>query len=331
MVRAFGVRGFEFRGEATFRRYPPHVRHFAVHRHLTEAQLADVHALVADAERADGARPLSDHLWLDLRQGGRSGFGSVIATEVGHSHIVAYCQVSRGNDSWALEMIIHPHHRYDTAEIGPELLRHALSVVAEEGGGHVHWWVFEPSQMHHDMARAAGLSEGRRLLQLRCTLPLSKEILARRLPLSTRPFRPGVDDAQWLEVNNAAFADHPEQGGWSQETLDARKQEPWFDPEGFVMHHIDDHLAAFCWTKMHRDTQPVLGEIYVIAVNPVFSGRHLGTQLAIAGLEHLTTTGAEMGMLFVDADNRAAMAMYTSLGFFTHHVERAFVGDIAAA
>lgn len=300
-----------------------------IKRQLSNDDISEVSQLLADAERADGSAPMSDHMWLDLREGGRPGFAALVAREPGHDHLVAYCQLSRGNDSWAIEIVVHPHHRYDMAAIGPNLMRAALDIVHDEGGGHVHWWVFEPSQLHHDIASQVGLSVGRTLLQLRRPLPLESHFTDTISNFVTCRFRPGLDDDEWIAVNNAAFSTHPEQGNWTRDTLSSRCHAPWFDPNGFLLHHIDNQLAGFCWMKVHEKPHEKIGEIYVIAVNPAFQGRGLGSQLAIAGLTHCASIGCDVGMLYVDADHTPALQMYTSLGFVTHQTDRAFVGDIS--
>lgn len=301
----------------------PLVRQLEIKRRMTPSDIANVSDLLSAAERADGARPLSDHHWLDLMEGGRDGFAGLLAWESGHHHPVAYAQVSRGNDSWAVELVIDPHHRYEAMTIGPELLGQALDVVAGEGGGEVHWWVFEPTSAHETIASAVGMRPGRELFQMRRPLPTNIAY-----ELDVRAFRVGEDEDRWLDVNNTAFADHPEQGGWDRETLLAREKEEWFDPEGFLLHEVDGELAGFCWTKIHRHTTPVLGEIYAIAVHPAFGGRGLGTALTLAGLDVMAKRGVPMGMLYVDADNATAVAMYRSLGFEVHHSDQAFVGHV---
>lgn len=300
-----------------------------IKRRMATDDMSEVHELLGAVERADSIRPLSDHLWIDLRQGGRPGFAGLLAWQSGHHHAVAYCQVSRGNDSWSLDLIVHPHHRYEIATIGPQLLMEAIRIVAEEGGGHVHWWVFEPTETHAALARTINFRPGRNMLQMRVGLPLAPAIVSAVPLITTRAFQVGKDDQDWLDVNNRAFLAHPEQGGWTREILRAREQEPWFDPDGFLLHQIDHQLAGFCWTKMHLDTNPVLGEIYVVAVDPLYAGLGLGRALTVAGLQHLTQSGAKVGMLFVDAENTRAVSMYNALGFTTHYVQRAFVGDIS--
>jgi mycothiol synthase len=304
------------------------VAHIDIKRRLAMDDMSDIADLLADVERADGQRPLSDHMWIDLRQGGRPGFTGLMAWEPGHDHMVAYCQVSRGNDSWLIDLVVHPHHRYEMSIIGPELLGEAFSIIRQEGGGHVHWWVFEPTTAHVEIARLFGLHLGRTMKQMRAVLPLAKEVTDSLPTIETTPFRVGVDEAAWLEVNNRSFADHPEQGGWTPELLASRMAEPWFNPRGVLMLWSGGRLVGFCWTKVHLDTRPALGEIYIIAVHPDFAGQGYGPALTAAGLQHLHLLGTPMGMLYVDAENLRAVSMYTQLGFTTHHVQRAFVGDV---
>lgn len=301
-----------------------------VRREMDSSGIHEVSTLLTAAWHADGSRPLSDHLWLDLREGGRKGFAGVLMRDESHSHLVAYCQISRGNSSWSLDLVVHPHHRYDSQEIAPPLIRAALDVVASEGGGHVHWWVFEPTNLHASLARDAGFEPGRRLVQMRVPLPLHADTPT----VETEPFRPGVDEDEWLAVNNAAFARHPEQGGWDREILESRERESWFDPSGFLVHRREGKMVGFCWTKLHGpdgaldELQRPMGEIYVIAVDPSAAGAGLGTRLVGAGLAHLAARGVATGMLYVDEDNTGAVAMYERLGFTSHHTEVAYVGDV---
>ena len=307
------------------RRYPDGVLRLEIRRNIDAQGFEVVNGLLEAAERADGQRALSDHLWLDLRQGGRKGFAALIGWEDDHDHLVAYAQVSRGNDSWSVDLVVHPHHRYDMAMIGPTMLDAALDIVRSEGGGHVHWWVFEPSAIYFELAEKIGLHPGRELFQMRRPIPLEPEHLSRIEPGFTRAFSFPADANAWLDVNNRAFATHAEQGNWDVDTLAARTREPWFDAEGFRIHEEDGRIAGFCWTKMHPGG---VGEIYVIAAHPDFGGRGLGSKLTIAGLDWLAKHGATTGMLYVDTINETAVSMYKKLGFTPAHRERAFVGDV---
>jgi mycothiol synthase len=159
---------------------------------------------------------------------------------------------------------------------------------------------------------------------------MSEEQLSIISGFTTTPFRVGVDEDAWLTVNNAAFGAHPEQGGWTRDVIAARQSEEWFNANGFLMHWDNKSLAAFCWTKVHRDTDPQMGEIYVVAVDPSHLGTGLGKRMTIAGLSYLSQQNVPLAMLYVDADNTPAMSVYTSLGFTPHHRELAFVGDVAA-
>jgi mycothiol synthase len=311
------------------------VHHVEIKRRMGEADIAAISVLLEAASIADGHRALGEHQWLDLVQGGREGFAGFVARESGRERIIAYAQISGGNGaSWAVEYVVHPQWRSAGVELQEDLLSAALGEIAAQGGGHVHMWVPKPGPINDAVARAVGMRRGRDLIQMRRALPVTEESAV----ISVRPFRTGEDEAAWLEVNNRAFRDHPEQGSWDLATVTEREYQPWFDPSGFLLHERDGRLAGFCWTKVHEPEDDLmnaavmhqLGEIYVIAVDPDFQGHGLGRQLVLAGLASLCERGVSTGMLYVDHDNEAARRLYFSLGFVDDHTDRAYVTDVPA-
>ncbi len=135
-----------------------------------------------------------------------------------------------------------------------------------------------------------------------------------------RAFRPGADEDAWLAVNAAAFASHPEQGRWQRADVEAREREPWFDPAGLLL--AEDvptgELLGSHWTKRHPDG---VGEVYVLAVAPAAQGRRLGAALLAAGLRHLRDAGCREVLLYVDGDNRRALALYERAGFARYDLD----------
>jgi len=295
-----------------------------VKRQMGRGDIAVVSELLDLAAHHDHHPALGDHQWLDLVHGGRKGFAGLVAWEPGHEHPVGYAQLTRGSGNWALEQVVDPHHRDAGRRVARSLIAAALELVANQGGGHVHLWIPQATPEDDAMADSVGLTRGRRLLQLRRPLPLP----ASEEEASTRAFIQGEDERAWLEVNNRAFAWHPEQGGWDLDTLLAREAEPWFDPDGFRLQERDGRLAGFCWTKIHHDVDPRLGEIYVIAVDPDFQGLGLGRSLVVSGLRWLEAHGLEIGMLYVDASNERAVRLYEDMGFGLDHKDQAYVGDV---
>ena len=293
-------------------------------RELDNSEFDAIGHLVTEASERDGFRSLSDQLWLDFVARQTAGFAAVLAFDES-DRLVAYAQLSETNLATAAELVLEPDTRGQAKALAPLLLEAVIQQVAVRGGGTLHWWVHHPDETADAIAGAVGLRLDRRLLQLRRTLPIGE---ATTVP--TRDFVVGRDETEWLRVNNAAFHDHPEQGGWTIETLQQREAEPWFDPAGFRLHERDGKLAGFCWTKVHADATPPMGEIYVIAVDPPFHGHGLGRALTIAGLDHLASRGLAVGMLHVDAANIAGLSLYERLGFSLHHADHAYVGEIPA-
>jgi mycothiol synthase len=296
-------------------------------RDFTAADVARVRALTDAVEAATGIVPLGDDAWTGMHAAAGRDRGLFEDSGTAYAHLAQHHP-----DEWSVELAVLPESDVDL----DALLDDARRVVASEGGGHLTYWVHgaEADPAADARAERAGFALERELLQMRVPLPLAD---APRWPDGTtvRTFRPGEDEAAWVEVNNRAFAGHPEQGAWTVAMLQAREQEDWFDPDGIVMAFDAEGLAGSCWTKVHPAQPPrephTLGEIYVIGADPDRQGRGLGRALTTAGLGSLAARGVSVGMLFVDAANDAAIGLYRALGFATHRTDRAYGRDVAPA
>ncbi len=201
----------------------------------------------------------------------------------------------------------------------------AAAVATQPGAEHRRWVVSDPVDADAVAAHAVGLTVERDVLQLRRTLPVEPAVAGKYPPVDVRSLRPGSDDEEaWVACNNRAFAGHPDQAAFTLDRLHRVMREPWFDPAGFLLHEDGGALLGFCWTKIHHQAEPPLGEIFVIGVDPAAGGRGLGGAMTLAGLAWLVGRGITVGMLYVDADNAAARGMYDRLGFHLHHTDCVF-------
>lgn len=292
----------------------------ATTRRLDAASALNVQRLLDDAARADGFLGLSDQLAAELDDLIAGGATHSLAVQLGDGeHGVAGIGVaSRHDGDWTVQTVTDRHHRDGSGT--RQLVEDLLAAIADDGGGRVDWWVYAPSAVEDAIAADVGLRPDRQLMQMRRALPTE-----RRPEVTTRPFQPGRDEGAWLTVNNRAFAGHHEQHGWTLATLEQRMRQPWFDADDVRLYERDGRLAAFCWTKRHDAD---LGEIYVIGVDPDFQGLGLGSQLTLAGLDHLAGKGITEALLYVAVENIAATAMYERLGFAVHRLDRAYVGEV---
>jgi mycothiol synthase len=293
-----------------------------------EARVA-VDRLVEHTRQRTGEHPLPDQFRLELEQGA-PGFTALL---VWHDQtLAAYGQLGH-TTRHTLATVVNDELDAEIVDAATRaVVDAACSAVSVRGGGDLHWWITDTRPQLHERllhhAEATGFRLDRTLLQMRVALPLSHHDGA---AVPTRAFVAGSDELAWLDVNNTAFAAHHEQGAWTIETLSRRQREPWFDPAGFLLHERDGRLAAFCWTKLHLDTTPVMGEIYVVAVHPDFHGLGLGRSLTEAGLDSIAARGAKVGMLYVDEANTAAVSLYLSLGFVVHRRDQAVVATLEPA
>ncbi|MEW1829120.1 mycothiol synthase [Streptomyces sp. NPDC088196] len=292
----------------------PGSRSIETYSALSPDQGGAVLALIGEAAAADGQPAVSEQGRLRIRGGERDGVSHLLLT-LG-DELVGYAQLEDTDpvEAPAAELVVHPSHR------GHGHGRALGAALLAASGKRLRVWAHGGHAAARHLAQVLGLTMFRELRQLRrplTDLELPEPVLAEGV--TVRTFVPGVDDAAWLAVNAAAFTHHPEQGSLTQRDLDDRKSEAWFDPAGFFLAERGGELVGFHWTKVHAEER--LGEVYVVGVLPGAQGGGLGKALTTIGLRHLAAQGLPTAMLYVDADNKAAVSVYERLGFTTYETD----------
>jgi mycothiol synthase len=296
-------------------------------RTLTADDQRSVRELVRAATEFDGVKPVGEQV---LRELGHDRTDHLLVTSAG-GDVVGYLSLSasRDDETGMAELVVHPQAR--RGGIGSAMARAALAKTA----GRNRFWAHGTLQPAQGTAAALGLVAVRELVQMRRSLSDVPDDVSPGPGVQIRTYAGTDDDAELLRVNNAAFAQHPEQGGWTETDLAERRGEPWFDPAGLFLAFGDSagdqpgRLLGFHWTKVHLD-QPALGEVYVVGVDPSAQGRRLGQTLTAVGVGYLarrlnTAEAADPTvMLYVESDNVPAVRTYQRLGFTTYSVDTAF-------
>ena len=268
---------------------------------------AAVAAVLAARAAADGRPALSEHKAARLFRGSEVEFVAEGRVITGYAHAAHHNAARPELAHWAVEVVVDPACRDGTA-IAADLISAARDTLPEAARLTV--WAWRPDDV--TAAHALDLREVRALYEMHRLLPISDGVSVPE-GVEIRRFRPGVDEQAWLGANNAAFADHPENGALDLENLRLRLLQPWFDPEGFLLAWRGERLIGSCWTKLHPGR---VGEIYIIGVVPGYQGGGLGTALVRAGLVDLAERqNAREAMLYVDAAAVQAVAFYRAFGF----------------
>jgi mycothiol synthase len=234
--------------------------------------------------------------------------------------LVGYLHVNTRGDAQGrpvVELLVHPEHR--ERGIGTAMTEGMLAEISQRP---LRIWSHGDHPGAARLAEKFGFARVRELLKLGLSLSDCPQLPVPSWPggVRVRTFVPGQDEPEVIAVNSRAFDWHPEQGALNVDDIAAAEDESWFDPEGFFLAvDPEDRLLGFHWTKVHNLTPPV-GEVYVVGVDPDAQGNGLGKALTLAGLHHLHRAGLSEVILYVEADNKPALAVYQHLGFDTVEV-----------
>jgi mycothiol synthase len=266
----------------------------------------------------DNSPPIAEHILLHLRHGGDKSDSHLVHQE--QSKVIGYAHLDQTDlvAGPSVELVVDPDHR--SFGIGKQLLSKAVEIC----GQNLRLWV------HGENEAAATLADSFNFEKIRAVLQMQKQLTdIEKLPkidpkIIIRSFLPGLDSNDWLSLNNKVFKDHPEQSDWQLSDLNHRLGEEWFDERGFFIASLNNQMIGSTWTKIHgalthdhggSHDHLAIGEIYITAVDPDYSGSGLGRALTVTALNYLKYQGLTDAMLYVDFDNTRALKLYNSLGF----------------
>lgn len=314
---------------------------FEVCHELDAATLERILGLIRVNTEHDGHRPVGEHKYAHL-QVGADGWTGVLAWSddgelKGYAHTL--WNPPDSHVRVRVEVVVHPAVRGD-GEVARSLLDRTKQVLAEDGGGVMWLWVHRVADARETLAYDMGFDIQRELAFMRRGLEARPEVPSTPSDVVIAPYRPGRDDEAFLQVNNAAFSGHPENGGWDVAEFRRRTSLEWFDPEGLLMAWRSDgdgpRLLGFHWTKWHgHESEEVpahepVGEVYVLAVHPDEQGSGLGGLLLRSGLAHLWDAGCRQAILYVDRADRGAVRLYEKAGFSVAYSEVCYQTEVTA-
>jgi mycothiol synthase len=275
---------------------------------LPKSTVAQIRVLAQAATDSDLVAPLGEQTLLDL-----VGPDPPVLHLLVGDPVEGYAALDlRGRPT--AEIVVSPAVR--RRGLGRALLSAVRQAAVADAGTDATVWAHGDLPAARALATSAGLTARRELWQM--TRALAEPATLPAVPplppdVVVRPFTPGHDDDAMLTVNARAFANHPEQGRITADDLAARMREPWFRAEDLLLAERDDRPVAFVWTKLLPADDA--GELYVLGVDPAAQGTGLGGLLTTLALHHLAGRGARSALLYTDADNAAAVRLYTAAGF----------------
>jgi mycothiol synthase len=291
------------------------VQHLAT---LQKEQRQQVLDLIERSAIFDNSPPIAEHILLHLRHGGDKSDSHLVVEET--SKVIGYAHLDQTDlvAGPSVELVVDPDHR--SFGIGKQLLSRAVKIC----GQNLRLWVHGENEVAAALANSFNFEKIRTVLQMQRQLTDIEKLPDIDPTIIIRSFLPGLDSNDWLTLNNKVFKDHPEQSDWQLSDLNHRLGEEWFDEKGFFIASLNNQMIGSTWTKIHgalthdhggSHDHPAIGEIYITAVDPAFSGSGLGRALTITALNYLTYQGLNDAMLYVNFDNTKALKLYNSLGF----------------
>ncbi len=214
-----------------------------------------------------------------------------------------------------LDCWIRPEHR--KRGLATKLLGYATNRAKKLGAKVAHVNIVEDNLVAQRVLSRLGFSLIRRFLELRLDIADVRWPDTNQAALECRYLQRGEED-KLTKIQNRAFTGT---WGYNPNTLEEITYHinlSTCSPEDIVLIYEGDKVIGYCWTGVVCEGEAISerkGRIFMLGVDPDYKGKGTGKKVLLAGLAHLKSKSLQIAELTVDSENKAARALYKSIGF----------------
>ncbi len=231
---------------------------------------------------------------------------------VGYMDVAAEIAIGRV----ILNCWVHPEHR--RRGLAKKLVGFAIHRAKELRAKVAHVNIAEDNVVAKSVLSKLGFEYVRRFLELRLDIAKVPWLNTDPAALGCRHLQCGEED-KLARIQNRSFAST---WGYNPNTVEAityRINLSNCSPEDIALTYDRDKVIGYCWTEITYEGEAGIGEIkgriFMLGVDPDYRGKGVGKGVLLAGLAHLKSKGIQVAELTVDSENKAACALYRSVGF----------------
>ncbi len=211
---------------------------------------------------------------------------------------------------------IHPEHR--RKGLATKLCSHATHRAKELSAKVAHVIIPQDNVTAKSVLSRLGFEHIGRFLELRLEMAKIPWHDIDQTALGCCHLQLGEED-KLMRIQNHCFA-----GTWGYnpntvEEITYRTNLSNHSPQDVILAYNRDKVVGYCWTEVTGGGEAAIGDrkgrIYMIGTDPDYRDRGVGKRVLLAGLTHLKNKGMRVTELTVNSENKAACALYRSVGF----------------
>jgi len=214
-----------------------------------------------------------------------------------------------------LSCMVHPEHKRDLPK---SLIERALSRARELKSKVAHVNIPQETGWAKRFFSKMGFSIVRRFLELRLDLCKAHLPNLSKNTFLLRRLRHGEEE-KLTQIQNRSFINTWGFSPNATEDIIHRISLPHCSLEDIILAFEVDKPIGYCWTKINLGEDKAnnggKGRIFMLGVDPDHRGKGVGMHVLVAGLSLLIGKGMRIVQLTVDSENKAALALYRSIGF----------------